>query len=73
MIQMYCKCLEPHHDLRKADGKICCECGGKKPTAEEIMRQRYLISILNVIDYNKEPEYFKRILDECLEFESKYC
>jgi hypothetical protein len=70
---MYCKCLEPHHDLRKADGKICRECGGKKPTAGEILRQRDLVKLLNSINYDEEPERFMNVLNACAEFENKYC
>lgn len=70
---MYCKCFEPHNDLSKADGGTCPECGGKKPTAEEILRQRALVNLLNSIDYDKDPEWFKSVLNACAEFENKYC
>jgi hypothetical protein len=46
---------------------------GNKATQEEIDAQLKRIKDLEEIEYENMPETFNKILDECTEFENKYC
>ena len=43
------------------------------PTEKELEKQEYRVSCLTEKLWETNPDRYKQILDECTEFENKYC
>lgn len=43
------------------------------PNELALAQQKHRVEALNSMDYDDNPERFKRILDNCTDFENQYC
>jgi len=73
-VSFHCDDFEPIEESNKYEPKgILPDENGNYPTEDEYKAQVRRVEHLNRINYDKHRELFDRLLEECKEFENKFC